>query len=379
MDQGAIVKDGHLLWPRESDIRVIAPSRATCSPNIIDPLTDPRWEAFAGSHPSAVVFHQPAWIQALVQVFGYEPRFHVQQDARGQIVAAWPTMLIKSRLTGTRLVCMPFCHGAGPLLDSPETAGQLLAAVVADAEQLNARFLEVRGWPTEFGAPDCLRSTHFYSKHVIELSPGPAQLMSSFHKDVRYSIRRSQRDGVTVRTARRREDVRAFYRLYVKQRQRQGLLPQPESFIQHIWSNAFDNDHGYLVLAEYNDHLVAGVLSLSHGDTVNGTHGAMDKAFRRHRPNHLTLWRTIEIACERGFKRYDLGRTGGDAEGLARFKARWGATEERLPYFYYPGLESVNVRQHVPGNGNAILSSCIQYSPRTVATTAARLLYRHLG
>lgn len=358
--------------------RANAAGMTAAAAGTVDPLADSRWADFAGSHPSAVVFHQPAWIRALADVFGYEPRFHVLHDARGEITAAWPSMVVRSRLTGTRLVCLPFCHRAGPLVDSSDSARILLDAVMTDAQALDAGFIEVRDWPGWIELPCRMRSKDFYSRHVIDLAPDSEDLLPGFDRDVRYSIRRAQRDGVSVRLASGPQDIRAFYRLYVRQRKRQGLLPQPESFIRQVCERIVDAGHGFLVLAAYNDQLVAGLLSLSHRETVIGTHAAMEPAFRRHRPNHLAMWRSIQVACERGFKHYDLGRTQPEGEGLARFKAGWRASQTNLPYFYSPGEDSVRARYY-SGDGNAIVSSIIRHSPRAVAATAANVLYRHLG
>jgi hypothetical protein len=39
----------------------------------IDPLQDPPWEQFLARHPSASVFHTPAWLRALRLTYGYQP------------------------------------------------------------------------------------------------------------------------------------------------------------------------------------------------------------------------------------------------------------------------------------------------------------------
>ena len=38
---------------------------------VINPLTDPRWNALVQSHPQASVFHSTAWLRALEQSYGY--------------------------------------------------------------------------------------------------------------------------------------------------------------------------------------------------------------------------------------------------------------------------------------------------------------------
>ena len=74
---------------------------------VIDPLLDGRWDRFVDRHPNAGPFHHSSWARALVDAYGYLPRYHVVEVA-AEIVAAWPAMLVRSRLTGNRLVALPF-------------------------------------------------------------------------------------------------------------------------------------------------------------------------------------------------------------------------------------------------------------------------------
>ena len=40
---------------------------------LIDPVSDPRWIDFLGTHPRASVFHSPAWLDALRRTYAYHP------------------------------------------------------------------------------------------------------------------------------------------------------------------------------------------------------------------------------------------------------------------------------------------------------------------
>jgi CelD/BcsL family acetyltransferase involved in cellulose biosynthesis len=344
----------------------------------IDPINDPRWRVFAENHPLALVFHQPAWIRALAYVFGYEPRFHVLQDLDGNIAAAWPAMLVRSRLTGNRLVCLPFCHRAGPLIDCAEQAQRLVEAVLDDRRRLGARTVEARDWPRNVELPPVIKAAHFYSRHVIDLSRGAEAVWQGLNKDMRYSIRRASRNGVTVRAGNGPEDLDVFYRLYLEQRRRQRLLPQPLAFIRAIYAGLVQAGNGFMVVAEHQGKPIAALLSVGHAVTVIGTHSAAGPDARHLRATPLAMWKSVELACERGYTGYDLGRSDTDSAGLQHFKEEWGAVQEDLPYFYNPKPGGVNAGRP-RGLPSAVLGLYARFAPRPVYVKLSEVVYRHLG
>lgn len=345
---------------------------------IINPLADSRWHDFISTNKAAEVFHTSAWLGAVSDSFGYEPRAYILEGASSQIVAAWPTMLVKSRLTGSRLVCLPFCHRAGPLLTAPAHATRLLRALVEDAKRLGARSVETRAWPAGVVAPCEIRASTSYSRHVLDLSGGSEAVLSRADKDIRYSIRRAQREGVTVRLAEGPDDVEAFYHLYLGQRRRLGLLPQPKHFIRAIYERLIHAGLGFAVMAEYQGQSVCGLLSVGHGRRVVGTHSAADYASRQLRATALAMWKCVEIACERGYGQYDFGRTDTESAGLEQFKAAWGARREELPYYYYPRPGGVNAgAPH--GFAKSALRIYSHYAPEPIFAGLSGVMYRHLG
>ena len=39
----------------------------------LDPQADPRWEAFVSIHAEGLIYHHPAWLQALEHEYGHRP------------------------------------------------------------------------------------------------------------------------------------------------------------------------------------------------------------------------------------------------------------------------------------------------------------------
>ena len=69
----------------------------------IHPLTDPRWEAFAQTHPRASVFHSSAWLRALSQTYGYEALAFTTSGSGSDLEDAVAFCEVNSWLTGRRL------------------------------------------------------------------------------------------------------------------------------------------------------------------------------------------------------------------------------------------------------------------------------------
>ncbi len=344
---------------------------------VIDPLADPRWPFFVGNHPEANVFHQPGWTSALVETFGYEPRVY-GLEVDGGIVAAWPAILVKSRLTGNRLVCLPLCHRAGPLIDSEEQGEQLLRSVVSEGGTMGVRSIEVRDWPRAIAPPQGLQRASLHVTHKLDISRGPESVTEGLSQNMRRSIRKAVKNGVTVRVGESYSDLRLFYRLYLDQRRQQGLLPQPEAFIQKVYEKFIVPGNGFMVLAEHDGSPVSGLLVVAHRATMTWTHSGALPLARDILATPLALWRSVEEGCSRGYATFDFGRTDAGDTGLLRFKEQWGASREDLSYYYHGRASGVNVAQpsHLK---RLLLESYLRIVPERIVVRMSGRIYKHLG
>lgn len=74
---------------------------------IIETFQDPTWMKFIEQHTSASIFHHPLWIKVIEETYGYPSfTFGVFEDHR--LVGILPLLEVRSFLTGTRAVCLPF-------------------------------------------------------------------------------------------------------------------------------------------------------------------------------------------------------------------------------------------------------------------------------
>lgn len=72
----------------------------------IDPLVDPRWDAFVESHPSATVYHLAAWARIFEESYRYRPRYLALEDTSGELSAVMP-MVSRRTIRGPALRSLP--------------------------------------------------------------------------------------------------------------------------------------------------------------------------------------------------------------------------------------------------------------------------------
>jgi CelD/BcsL family acetyltransferase involved in cellulose biosynthesis len=101
---------------------------------VIDPRHSPAWDEFVAQQAEGSVFHGAAWARVLLETYHYQPRYYVLADASGDILAGVPLLLVNSRLTGRRLVGLPFSDLCPPLVRDGTDASPLLESIRRDAQ-----------------------------------------------------------------------------------------------------------------------------------------------------------------------------------------------------------------------------------------------------
>jgi CelD/BcsL family acetyltransferase involved in cellulose biosynthesis len=341
---------------------------------LLDPLAEPRWLDLLSRAPAATPFHHPAWLALLGSSFRYEMSACCVEGDDGSLVGGLPVAEVSSRLTGRRLVALPFSDLCEPLLARDAQAGSAIALGEALSELQRRRGvpLEVRGTGPALGeAPPGERFRH----HVLALDADAAEVERRFAKpQVRRGIRRAQRERLQTAVATDRAALETFFRLHVLTRRRLGVPTQPRRFILGFES-LFDAGLGFVLLVRREGEPVAAGVFLTHGDTLLYKYGASDARFLPLRPNNLLFWEAIRWGCEHGMQRLDFGRTHWDQESLRAFKLAWGAEERELRYRH--------VGAAVPGGrgerSQRALARVIRRSPPLAGRVIGEALYRHAG
>lgn len=341
---------------------------------------DTDWRTYARERGTGAFACQPAWLDLLRQVYGYETVPLTTTDASGAIRGLLPLCSLRSPLIGRRLVAVPFSDSAPLLADDDRAATDLVDQAVALARTAGAKYLELRTGPNEIlAARGDFAASELYVRWLVPLAEGTGAAWDALHKPVQRQIKKARKAGVTVRLAATLDDMLAYHRLHLLTRCRKhGMPAQPRSYFRALWQTFADDGTLQVLLAEHEGQVVAGMVFFGGGDTLHYAYGASDPRALANGPNNLLLWEAIERASAAGYATLDLGRTARDNEGLMQFKRGWGATPEPLTYYYFPTLRGLATTSERSWKFR-LATSCWRRLPLPVADALGGRLYRHLG
>jgi hypothetical protein len=334
--------------------------------------SDERWITYVNSMSSSNIFHHPAWINLMAECYGYRPFVIAISDRNGEIKAGLPLMEVNSWLTGHRWVSLPFTDHCMPLSLDKKSTEKLFEFLSELRLKHNVSHVEVRNLIQDdaYGYRD-----RRYVLHIQELSADTDEVVRNFHRNVRRSIAKAEREGVIIRWAENQHDLDIFYDLHWKTRHRQGVPVQPKRYFELLWQQIINHGLGFILLA-YKDSLpIAGGVFLTFKTTLVHKYTASDRDYWRLCPNHALYWSSICWGCEHGYRLVDWGKTSISDTSLRSFKDRWGAQESILTYTILSNTNPNRMTNRLSG----IMGVFIRRLPRCVCRIVGELLYKHFG
>ncbi len=336
------------------------------------PSTVPDWDEQVLQFREGCIFHTRGWLEVLRQSYGFRPLFLVLKKNE-KWAGLLPVVEVCSPLTGCRGVALPFSDFCPPLSTEPDVLESLWGAALSLGTQRNWRYLDTRGG----GAPDGEPPSIEHYAHILDLTPSQDDLFAGFRPTLRTAIRKAQKSGLTVETARSLESIREFHRLQVMTRRRQGLPPQPAGFFEKLHECLVAKNCGEIVLARHGRRAIAGAVFLWLGHRAVFKFGASDPRWLAFRSNNLVMWAGIQSCRNHGIQSLHLGRTSIHNAGLRRFKLGWGTVETPLAYHRRDCRTKarMEIREDVAAWQNRLFSRL----PSPVLRAIGSVAYRHIG
>jgi lipid II:glycine glycyltransferase (peptidoglycan interpeptide bridge formation enzyme) len=124
-------------------------------------------------------------------------------------------------------------------------------------------------------------------------------------RQTRQNIRRSEREGITVREG-SQVDLLTFYRLHIATSRRQKFAPYPIDYFIQMWRIFELCGSIKLFLAEYKNESVSALLVISFGDSVNPKILGWSGLYPDRRPNDAVFWAAIQWGKTHGYKYFDF-------------------------------------------------------------------------
>jgi CelD/BcsL family acetyltransferase involved in cellulose biosynthesis len=348
----------------------------------LNPLTDLRWRRFVDRHPNSSAFHSVAWMQALSRTCGYEPVVYTTAVPGDELEDGIAFCKVRSRLTGARLVSMPFADHCDPLTSEENLFEKLYPVLGEMLRNGEVRYCELRPRGALLGnlAPELLHSTYTYDMHVLDLTPDVDTLFQNLHKhSTKRKVKRAEREGLVYTEGTSDALLESFYRLLVLTRRRHGVPPQPKAWFRNLIECFAESLK--IRVASINGQPIASLLTLRHKDTLVFKYGCSDTRFNALGGVHLLLWRSILDAKQSGLTQFDLGRSNRENTGLVTFKNRWGAGSAPLTYsrFSLTPASFFNLNSNTEPWKTRVVRQFVSSLPTPLFRSAGAILFRHFG
>jgi hypothetical protein len=344
----------------------------------LDPLSDPRWDDLIARHPRASVFHQRAWLEALLLTYGYKPIVFTTSPPASELKNGLLFCQVESWFTGRRLVSLPFSDHCEPICDSTEEMKTLVAYSQTAVNSKQWQYLEIRPVDERFGAASAeigLRPIGRYAHHVLDLLPVLDDLFRGLDKDsVQRRIKRAEKAGLVEKCGNSPELLKEFYALFVMTRARHHLPPPPYAWFQNLLQT---QGHALEIRIAYIDSTpIAAILCLRFRETAYFKYGCSDAAFKKFGATPWLLWKAIVAAKDSGAVQFDLGRTEHDNAGLLAFKNNWVSAFKELLYWRFPAGDSLDMGESWKLK---MAKRIFSHMPPGLLVMSGKLVYRHIG
>jgi len=341
----------------------------------LDPLLVSRWGALVASDSRASVFHQQGWLKALETTYGYRPIALTSTPPGEALSDGIAFCEVKSWITGSRLVSLPFADHAEPLLSDIGSPSQFTGWMQRECVRQNWKYVELRPSSGDMQSGSLMAASQSFWLHTLDLEPPIDELFCGLHKNcLQRRIKRAEHCHLSYEKGTSEELLNDFYRLQMITRRRHKLLPQPRAWFRNLVACMGPNLE--IRLASKDGIPIAAILALYHRRTVVYKYGCSDERFHHLAGMPFLFWKLIEESKAAGAEQLDFGRTDLDNAGLVEFKERFGATRRRITYLRYFEAASKKslVESYLPSTRR--LFSVL---PDALSSRLGQQLYRHVG
>lgn len=329
------------------------------------------WDAFVFTLPEATFFHRFGWKHVIEQAFSHRTFFLVA-ERDGRIEGVLPLAEIKSRLFGHSLVSLPFCVYGGIAAATPEARAILDAHAQRLAKELGVGHLEYRdrdaphdeSWP----------GTELYVTFRKPIDPEVEKNMLAIPRKQRAMVRKGIKNELTAELE---HGVEGFFSVFADNVHRHGTPALPKRFFA-LLRQVFGDDCEVMLVRGPDGKLISSVLSFYFRDEVLPYYAGDTEDARGLAANDFKYWELMRLACERGIKVFDYGRSKVGT-GPYDFKRNWGFEPQPLQY-RYKLITADRVPENNPNNPKyRLFIQAWRRLPLSVANFLGPHIVRNLG
>lgn len=171
-----------------------------------------------------------------------------------------------------------------------------------------------------------------HQTHILNLTHTQEELLQAMKPKMRYNIRLAERKGVTTHTIHHthpqfKKYFNAFFDLMQETSTRNHFGIHHCEHYYHLLTQSLDNISLFLIVAEYQERIIAANIILDTETQRIYLHGASSHEYRALMAPPLLQWTSVLDAKKSGKLVYDLwgtSQTKSSWKGISRFKEQFG-------------------------------------------------------
>ncbi|MGC9327679.1 MAG: GNAT family N-acetyltransferase [Candidatus Hinthialibacter sp.] len=307
------------------------------------------WEQILEGRERYSFFQTPAWSEILdLTIPGARPCHHWFRFS-DECEAVLPLFSSRKKIGFSKLESLPW-GTYGDLIGTREITLEHRIAAVSKIISILKPLCEITVSPTNMNSipPINMEAEHLHiqecTTHILDLGDSFEEIWTNqFQARNRTAIRRARDKGVVVTWGNNPESVSDLRRLYKNATQRwEGVETLPEKFFDHLGD--MPGDRVRIWQARYEEQTLAADVILYGREEAQYFAGAADPEFSEYNASKLMMYEIIQDACERGFKVFNFGSSGG-LKGVEHFKHIFGGKKQKYARlrFSNPLLEKLPV------------------------------------
>ncbi|MEX0934470.1 MAG: peptidoglycan bridge formation glycyltransferase FemA/FemB family protein [Candidatus Saccharimonadales bacterium] len=281
------------------------------------------WDEFVYSHPNGHPFQLSKWGE-LKSNFSWESSIYgVKQN--GNIVAGAQILLLNIPLIKRKLAYIP----RGPVANNKPEMVELLGLLGQKAKELGAISLKVEPAIENLNFPKGWRksnNTILHPETIIKdlIAESEDQLYNSLDSEVRYSVRRAIREGVSVEEHQGDKLPKEFWRLYEETARRSDFNIHTLKYYELAY--LLLKPYSRIWLAKDEQEEVIGFVWMFKVQTRSiFLYAGSNDVARKTLANYLLQWEAIKGLHQDGVREHDLN--GNVTKGVGGYKKKFASRE----------------------------------------------------
>ena len=336
-----------------------------------EPGEEKAWDAFADQFPKAGHSHLSGWRRVIERSYGHLPLYLWACEA-GKVNGVLPMVLIRSRLFGRSLVSLPFLDEGGICAEDARTSNELYQKALHLYDDYKANILDLRHrHPSDLLLPSNTSKVTL----TLELASSPDEMWRRLDAKLRNQVRKAVKSGLTT-SWNRLEGLPGFYDVFAANMRDLGSPVHSWRFFSAIMEEFPDSAR--LILVQKGGLTVGAGLCFLFRDTLLMPWASSRREHFSLCPNNLLYWEAIRWGCEKGYRRFDFGRSS-PGSGTYRFKKQWGAGEEPLHWQCFRKGEGQSAMVHADDPRYRLIRKAWQYLPLTVVNWMGPILRKQMS